>query len=154
PRHLYRTDRPVTWTNIASEFGIRFGKLPYESRPLMQHNYFSLYLPEYDAVCLGDIPGALTRFGLASQDGFYSYNSIRAALEPSDSFRLILGLSAPSLMELRQGEAYFKFIEAFREITRVAKHVFDIERSFARTAAIARVVTKETWGLRKIASDE
>jgi nucleoside phosphorylase len=140
PQALYDQGLAVTWPAIAMR-AVYLSDLDFSRfRFALQHHYFSIYIQEFGLRVVTGLPFARTSFGLAGQDLRYDYEALRASLLPVNLWRLVVGASAQSLLDLRLQQGYFLFRDSFDKVTGTARSPREIAEVFAIAAEGMRSV--------------
>ena len=134
PGAILSEGQAVTWPAIRDRLVVLAGRNIGRYRPILQHDYFSVYLREHGLTILRELPFTRQHF-IGTDDLYNNYESLRAALSPVDLFKLTGMLSAPSLVSLRARRGYYDFCELLGRVATTATTLRDIAAAFARAAS-------------------
>ena len=134
PGAILGEGQAVTWPAIRDRLVGLAGRDIGRYRPILQHDYFSVYLREHSLAILRELPFTRQHF-IQTDDLYNNYESLRAALSSVDLFKLTGTLSAPSLIALRTRRGYYDFCELLGRVAEAATTPRDIAAAFARAAS-------------------
>jgi nucleoside phosphorylase len=134
PEQIAEEGAAVTWPAIQRRLGTLGDEMAELYRPLLQHYYFTVYLDEYRLAVIKELPFARVQF-VGEQELYNNYESLRRALRPLGLFELVVGLSADSLVELRERRGYYAFCELYGTVVKSSKSTRDVGAAFADVAS-------------------
>ncbi|MCI3269662.1 5'-methylthioadenosine/S-adenosylhomocysteine nucleosidase family protein [Streptomyces cylindrosporus] len=132
PRRLLDGNSAVTWARIRSDLASSTPREDDFLRRALQHEYFKIYISEYDLAVLDGLPIQRINFSAAPSDPYYHFDCFRAAMRTAGLDPLVLNLSAESLCRLRSTYGHHQFIAAYRQLTQVATTSREVEYSLAQ----------------------
>lgn len=123
----------VNWPTVRAEIE-RLKVVPDAViRRLLQFEYFSAYIAEYNLRTITGLPFARVEFGTSVSDLRYDYNALRELLEALRIWNVIRDMSAESMLLLRMMDGYFRFRKWFDDLAAENSGV----RSIAEIGALA-----------------
>jgi nucleoside phosphorylase len=144
PRSIYQTGIAVTWRSMVELLDNKSGVDLRQLRAILQNHYFSVYMREFDLRVVTNLPFSRSSFSLGSGDLTYDYEALKSALAAAGLWELVLSMSAPSMIALRQTSGYYIFRDIFDELARRCSTARDIGRVVARIRHNSRAIYNET----------
>lgn len=152
PSDISREGLAVTWPEIEQKIITEVGADPHRLRDVLQHDYFTVYLKEYDLRLISGLPFARSDFALSSPDLAYNYEALKSALYSVGLWSIVRRASAPSLIKLRTKAGYFAFRDAFDLVASSVENSREVARIFALAGKRLFDVLAETKFLDKFPS--
>jgi nucleoside phosphorylase len=147
PMRLKERDVAITWAAIKATLQLPLSASDFLVQQALQHAYGLVYLAEYNAMIVTNVPPKTSDFELGSGDLSYDYCVLRDALAPISLWKLFLALSAESLIAIRRTIGYLEFMNYFqRTVSRLSPSRARILYCFAAQAKRARqLLRNEDW---------
>lgn len=88
----------------------------YQIGRILQNKYFSIYISEYDAEVIHDIPPKTSDFFIRHISILYEYRFLRHTFNAIGLFSWVQNASATHIARIRKISSYFSFVSALEEI--------------------------------------
>jgi nucleoside phosphorylase len=121
PRRLLDSNSAVTWSRIRKDLEFATPKEGQFLRRALQHEYFKVYVEEYELAVLDGLPIQRIDFSGLPAEPYYHFECFRAAMRTAGLESVVLQLSAESLSRLRSTYGHHRFVQAYWQLTGIAR---------------------------------
>ena len=101
---------------------------------ILQNKYFLIYISEYDAEIIHDIPPKTTDFFIRHTSVFYEYQFLRHVFNTIGLFNWIHEASPAYIVRVRQLASYFSFLSTIEEIATLSNDVREAKHKVSQIA--------------------